>query len=416
MAPAITAHNLGKRFLHHGDLGPRTFRHMVEQAWKRKRAATPFWALRGLNATVDPGEVVGVIGRNGSGKSTLLRIIGGVMMPDEGSLTVEAPVHGLLDLNTGMHPDLTGRENIMIGGVLAGLRRDEVKSRFDEIIAFSELEKHIDEPFRTYSDGMKLRLGFAIAVHVSPRILLIDEVLSVGDAAFQAKCLDRLRTIRSNGCAIVVISHDLVQLRHFCDRVIWLRDGAVVTTGKPAEVIDAYEASLTHAMMRHSDVTRPSDSTLYGTTLQMGTNRFGTLEAEITQVRLQTGAVEDIPTISTGGPLTIHANLAATRPIAAHVSAAIAGSDGATCFESNTQVDGMEGLVSLTSRHALKVVFERCDLAPGDYTISLGLWDADWEGAYDFHVHAYPLRVTGPAAVSGPFSPPRHWKIDPSPD
>lgn len=365
---------------------------------------------------MNPGEVVGVIGRNGSGKSTLLRMMGGVLMPDEGSLNTSAPVHGLLDLNTGMHPDLTGRENIMIGGVLAGLLIHDVEERFDEIVAFSELQEHIDEPFRTYSDGMKLRLGFSIAVHVAPRILLIDEVLAVGDAAFQAKCLDRLRTICSEGCAIVVISHDLVQMRQFCDRMIWLRDGTVVMTGKPAEVIDAYDASLTQAMYRHSDMTRSADSTAYGTSLKMGTSRFGSLEAEIASVRLQAGAFEEKPTIQTGGPLTILAELVTTRPVQAHVSASIASSSGAICFESNTEVDGMEGLVSLYSRHALKIVFERCDLAPGDYTISLGLWNADWEGAFDFHVNVYPLCVVGPPTVNGPISPPRHWQIEPVPD
>ncbi len=252
----------------------------------RRPSAESFWALHDVSLSVRPGEALGVIGRNGSGKSTLMRILGGVMRPDAGRITHDGPVRGLLDLNTGMHPDLTGRENVFINGIIAGNSRREVEAKFDEIVAFAELEHCIDEPMRTYSTGMRMRLGFAVAVHVSPGVLLIDEVLSVGDLAFQEKCLARIKAFKDAGAAIVLISHDLTQVAGLCEKTLWLSDGTQTALGPSGEVVAAYREAM-HAETRRR-TPRDTQSRLLpgGRELIAGVNRFGSLEAEILDVRL----------------------------------------------------------------------------------------------------------------------------------
>ena len=271
MERALRLENLGKKFRHRTNDTPNTFRGWVEGGWRTRRQEN-FWALRGITLDVAPGEMLGVIGRNGSGKSTLLRLLGGVMRADEGRVVAAGPVNGLLELNTGMHPDLTGRENIIINGVLAGLLKQEVQERMESIIAFAELEEHIDDPVRTYSSGMKLRLGFAVAVNVDPNILLIDEVLAVGDLGFQQKCLARIREFKSRGCAIVLISHDMTQVKAMCDRALWIDRGQLQALGQPHEVISEFEASMSKETLRRTSAAarnRPEEAH------RSGSRRFG---------------------------------------------------------------------------------------------------------------------------------------------
>lgn len=414
MAFAVRATDLGKRFAHRDRDAPHTFREFVEGGWRNRRT-TAFWALREIGFEIRPGEMLGLIGHNGSGKSTLLRLIGGVMRPDEGRVETASLVHGLLDLNTGMHPDLSGRDNVFICGVLSGLTLAEVRERFDSIVAFAELEEHIEEPFRGYSSGMKLRLGFAIAVHVEPRILLIDEVLTVGDLAFQKKCLQRITEIRDGGCAIVLISHDLSQIRTHCDRVLWLHAGTQVMLGEPGEVVDAYQTAMARRTMQLTDLSRADERTAYGTLLRMGENRFGTLEAEISSVELHGTDVGGSTVILPGAPLTVRVGVrVASPPLAMHVSVAILDVGGAPCFESNSDIDGapLPSFGGETSSVDLR--FDRLDLKPGDYTISVGLWRTDWEGAYDFHAGAYPIKIAGSPHGEGPLLPPRTWLVGPA--
>jgi lipopolysaccharide transport system ATP-binding protein len=183
---------------------------------------------------------MGVIGANGSGKSTLLRLIGGVGRADEGSVEIHGRLGALLNLNAGFHPDLTGRENVMMAGVLGGLTRREVLGRFDEILAFAEIEQFIDNPVRTYSTGMQMRLAFSTAVHANPDILLIDEVLSVGDIAFQRKCLERIAAFKASGCSIVLVTHDADVVQSLCDDVVWLDGGRLVMEGPAQDVVRHY--------------------------------------------------------------------------------------------------------------------------------------------------------------------------------
>jgi lipopolysaccharide transport system ATP-binding protein len=210
------------------------------------------WALRDVSFTVPSGCMLGVIGPNGAGKSTLLRLIGGVGKPDEGSVVVRGRVGALLDLGAGFHPDLTGRENIFVSGVISGLTRHEVAERFDSIVDFSELEEFIDSPIHTYSSGMNMRLAFAIAVHTEADIFLIDEVLAVGDISFQQKCLKRIKQFKSQGCAVILVSHDEARIEEFCDEALWLKSGHVMTQGVPSLIVSQYVADMTKDAMRHT--------------------------------------------------------------------------------------------------------------------------------------------------------------------
>jgi lipopolysaccharide transport system ATP-binding protein len=201
-------------------------------------------ALSGVSLGVPRGATLGVIGRNGSGKSTLVRIVAGIYAPDRGRVAIEGRVSALIELGAGFHPEFTGRENIFINGIILGLTRRQIQARFDEIVEFAGLEDFIDSPVRTYSSGMYMRLGFSVAVHVDPDILLVDEVLAVGDEAFVRKGLGKMDEFKREGKTIVVAGHDLAMVERWCDTAILLEKGRITAHGDPADVVAAYRASL----------------------------------------------------------------------------------------------------------------------------------------------------------------------------
>lgn len=207
--------------------------------WGRSRAED-FWALKGINLSVPKGSTVGLIGRNGSGKSTLLKIISRILYPTRGEVKVNGRISTLLELGAGFHPDFTGRENIFLNASILGLSRKEIKERLNDIISFAELGDFIDNPVRNYSSGMYMRLGFAVAVHVDPEILLIDEVLAVGDLAFQEKCLARIKELQKNGTTIIFVTHSPQQVKELCDLAVWLDKGEIKMQGPAREVASAY--------------------------------------------------------------------------------------------------------------------------------------------------------------------------------
>jgi ABC-type polysaccharide/polyol phosphate transport system ATPase subunit len=206
----------------------------------RELRREPFYAVKDVSLTIKQGEVVGVIGANGSGKSTLLRLMLGIAPPTEGTVTVDGKIGGLLELGAGFHPNATGRENVYLNGLLMGLSRNEIKQRIPEIIEFAGIEEFADQPTRTYSTGMHVRLGFAVAVHVQPDILLLDEVLAVGDSEFQEKCFAHFDTLRKQNKTVVLVSHDVVSMKNFTERVIVMEHGRVVADGDPEESIRRY--------------------------------------------------------------------------------------------------------------------------------------------------------------------------------
>jgi ABC-type polysaccharide/polyol phosphate transport system ATPase subunit len=232
------------------------------------------WALRDVDLRMEPGDAVGLIGSNGSGKSTLLKIIAGVMFPYAGSVTCVGRVGALIEVRAGIHPDLTGRENIHLYGSLLGLSRSQVQRRFDDIVEFSGLEAAIDRQVKFFSSGMGMRLGFAVAAFLEPDVLLVDEVLAVGDAAFQQRCLDRMRAVLAAGTTLVFVSHDLASVEAMCTRGIWLRDGLVEADGPIRQTMAAYRAAIesaSHEVVHH-------DSAVRLLSIDVGSGEGGTLQ------------------------------------------------------------------------------------------------------------------------------------------
>jgi len=242
-AVEIEFRNVSKRFkLTEG----KTLREFVPALFKGSGFVEPFYALRDVSFQIRRAETVGIIGRNGSGKSTALKLIAGVTAPSIGDVYVAGRVSPLIELGAGFHPDLTGRENVRMNASILGMKSKEIDRQFESIVDFSELWEFIDMPVKRYSSGMYIRLAFAVAVHAEPEILLIDEVLSVGDAFFQDKCIERMHQFQREGTTIVVVSHSLALFKTFCDRVIWLDHGHVVADGPAAEIVRQYEATVPH--------------------------------------------------------------------------------------------------------------------------------------------------------------------------
>src|SRR5437660_7969194 len=251
MPPILEARNISKEYV----LGRNTrrsdnFREALMRSLKqpfrarrKQEESSPknFWALRDVSFDVQQGETLGVIGRNGAGKSTLLKIASRITDPTEGFMKLRGRLASLLEVGTGFHPELTGRENIFLNGAILGMRRSEIMSKFDDIVAFAEVEKFLDTPVKRYSSGMYVRLAFAVAAHLEPEILVVDEVLAVGDIAFQKKCLGKMEDVaRGEGKTILLVSHNMAVLRMLCSRVIWLRGGQVAADGAANDVIQQY--------------------------------------------------------------------------------------------------------------------------------------------------------------------------------
>ena len=241
---AIRVEHLSKQYRVGGSIAAyASLRDRITEAFRAKAPAPRsdlFWALRDVSLTIGRGEVIGVVGRNGAGKTTLLKILSRITEPTEGEVHLFGRVSSLLEVGTGFHPELTGRENIYLNGAILGMTRREIRAKFDDIVAFAETAAFLDTPVKRYSSGMYMRLAFAVAAHLDPDILLVDEVLAVGDAAFQRKCLGRVEQISGEGRTVVIVSHNMTVISTLSDRVVWLDAGKIVDAGSPAEVIARY--------------------------------------------------------------------------------------------------------------------------------------------------------------------------------
>jgi len=296
----IRADDVSRRFRVHA----RQARTLKELFVLRGRTQpTDVWALRDVSVAIEPGEAVGLIGRNGSGKSTLLRLVAGIIRPTSGTIAVGGRIGSLLELGAGFHPDFSGRENVFLNGSMYGLRRAEIRERFDEIVSFAELEDSIDRPVRTYSSGMYMRLGFAIAAHLDADVLLLDEVFAVGDEAFQRKCFGKIFEFKQRGGTIVFVSHDATQVERLCERAVLLRDGRMEFDGPTHEALVHYRRMLAF----DADPAERS----------AGLCEWGTGEAEITGARLVGSEGEERRQFLAGEPLSLRLRIQAQAGLSA---------------------------------------------------------------------------------------------------
>jgi lipopolysaccharide transport system ATP-binding protein len=411
MGGSIEVISLGKRFRRLLPDRPTTLQEALMRGLRGLAPVEEFWALRGISFTVDPGKVMGIVAPNGAGKSTLLRLIGRVGRPDEGQVRTRGRIGALLSLGAGFHGDLTGRENVMINGVISGLTRQEVTHRFDSIVDFSELESFIDSPLRTYSAGMQMRLAFAIAVHIEPEVLLIDEVLAVGDMAFQKKCISRIERFKSQGCTILLVSHDHSFIRDLCDEAIWLRSGNIVAQGPAPVVVDQYTNETKSDTERRTPRQWPVRRTSSGAELRINVNRIGSMEMEITDVRLQDPDERDVSSVRSGDPLRVEIHYECRGPIESPIfEVLITKEDDSSVYHSSTETSGIT-LPTLDGKGKIAVVFDRLDLVGDQYFVDVGVYRKDWNWAYDYHWHVYPFAVSAGIAAKGVLLPPHRWEL-----
>jgi lipopolysaccharide transport system ATP-binding protein len=408
--PAIVVEELGKQFERYHPERPKRLKDLFgHRGLFYLKPVERFWALRHINFTLEPGRSLGVLGRNGSGKSTLLRLIGGVGRPDEGRVKARGRISALLDLGANFHPELTGRENINIGGVISGLTRREVAQRFDSIVAFAELEDFIDSPMRTYSSGMKMRLGFAVASHTDPEILLIDEVLAVGDVSFRRKCYERINQFKSEGCTILYVSHDSGQIQRLCDEALWLRDGQLVTHGDPEVVIGEYTAEMMAETRRRTVAEPPRTPT--NSALSINKNRFGSLEIEIVSVRLLNQAGLPVTELNSGEPLQVEIEYSAPEPVENPIfGVAVSKESRQVCCFLNSAAAGMS-LPVLQGSGRITLNIDRLDLAGDQYYVNVGIYESSWTYAYDYHWQVYSLTIRPTGGTQSILWPPHRWEV-----
>jgi lipopolysaccharide transport system ATP-binding protein len=350
-------------------------------------------ALSDICFELQPGDVLGVVGRNGAGKSTLLALVGGVGEPDSGRVELEGRIGALLDLGVGGHPDLTGRDNVIVSGIIAGLSKKQVLSKMDEIIGFAELEDFVDSPLRTYSTGMQMRLAFSVIVHADPEVLLVDEVLSVGDIAFQQKCLARIRKLREEGCIVLLASHDLPQVVEICDRALWLEAGRQMLIGEPADVVDAFrdQTSLETRARTPEQVTEGVGG--MQSDLVLNENRLGSQEVKISAVHIQDLEGTEISDIVGGQSMKVILNYEATEAVDGGIfGVSISSAEGAVCLEMSTSGIG-DANGALSGKGSVALELFDVDLRPGCYFVDVGIYEREWRYAYDYHWHVYPVQV-----------------------
>jgi len=411
MDEVIVVNNLGKRFRHYHPDRPRSFQDFFVRGPRWVRPVEYFWALRNVSFRVLAGSTLGVIGRNGAGKSTLLQLIGGVSLPDEGQVQVHQRIRALLELGSGFLPELTGRESVFLSGVINGLTRHEVAQRFERIVSFSELEQFINSPIRTYSTGMKMRLAFSVAVHTDPELLLIDEVLSVGDIGFQQKCFEKIAELKKEGCTMVLISHETTKILELCDEAIWLQKGEIEAHGNPEVVVGQYISAEWEETRRRTPETGPTLFTPTGVALCVHENRFGSLELQIAEVCFHNSEGLQINEMASGDPLTLEIKFQSSQLIdSANVVLTIRREDGLYCFETHTFIDEV-AMAKLGDLGLITLNFERLDLVEGTYTFDVSLYHKNWDYAYDSHLHVYSLLVHNDKRSKGPFCPPHNWHV-----
>jgi ABC-type polysaccharide/polyol phosphate transport system ATPase subunit len=407
------------------------------------QASETFPALTDVSFSVSKGTTYGVIGRNGSGKSTALKLVAGITKPTSGTVKVNGRISALIELGAGFHPEISGRENVFINGIMLGLSKGQVAERFDEIVDFAELREFIDAPVKTYSSGMYMRLGFAVAIHVDPDVLLVDEVLAVGDEGFTHKCLDKFAEFRRRNKTILLVTHSLGLVERFCDEALWIDEGRVMGHGDPKRMVDAYltaveqseekllastTARAVEAASRQDNAGRPADGlapTVPGSAgnpppatasgeprnmFEATEGRWGSRELEITEVALIDRHEAPTFVFHSGDPMSVRLTVVAHAPTSDFVfGVGLFNADGVCCYGTNTYLEEMtpvtiEGTVQAT------FVIERLDLVEGTYKLDVAVHKRDGF-PYDYHRLLYTFRVKSRTHDAGIYRPPHHWSF-----
>ncbi len=371
----VAINNVSKHFRLNKD---RSLKNRILHPFKAQEGVVDFWALQNVDLSIDAGTTVGLIGPNGSGKSTLLKIIGSIIEPSKGSVATRGRLAALLELGTGFHPDLTGRENIYLNAAILGLTKEETDERFEEIVEFSEMERFIDTQVKFYSSGMYVRLAFSVSIHVDPDILLVDEVLAVGDEAFQQKCLDKIRQFQEEGRTIFFVSHAMDQITSLCTRAIVLDHGNVVFDGEPVEAVEklreGFQSSFAHQLATHS-----------------GDDQFTINSVQV--------AAADGGTVQPGSDLNVDVSITSPRPQDGwSLELDIANTMGTVVLSTSTKQLGIDS--ELPADGLVRFTFPDLNLGGGGYAITASLFDAQrnnvahWDSAAYFAVET-DRRVSG---------------------
>ena len=373
--------------------------------WQRNRSEVRH-VLKDISIKVKKGECLGLIGQNGAGKSTMLKLLSKIIYPNSGEIVTRGRVACLIELGAGFHPDMSGRENVYTNASIFGLTKKEIDKRINDIIEFSELEDFIDNPVRTYSSGMYMRLAFSVAINVDADILLIDEILAVGDAAFQAKCFNKMKEIKARGVTIVLVSHSLGQIEQICDRSIWFKDGAIEREGSPFDVHPYYmeymgnKISGTHENKQND--ADPADKE----------SRWGNREVEITKVELLDAAGDPKGVFKTGDPMTIAIHY--MNP--GHITEAAFGFsifrvDEIHCYGANTHVDRFgNGKIPLRSQGVVTCIIDRNNLVAGEYWLDTEINRED-DFHYDFWKKCLKFRMYSDIGDAGIARLDHKWEI-----
>jgi lipopolysaccharide transport system ATP-binding protein len=383
---------LSKRYRVGKEIGYGSLREIIVNKLKapfssenRSRGESHFWALREVGFEVQPGEILGLIGSNGAGKSTLLKILSRITRPTTGRVELRGRVGSLLEVGTGFHPELTGRDNIFLNGAILGMRRAEIVSKFDEIVDFSGVEKFVDTPVKRYSSGMYVRLAFAVAAHLQPEIMLIDEVLAVGDAEFQKKCLGKMGDVARAGRTIIFISHNLTVIEALCNRCLLMRGGTIVASGASSEVISGYLASM---------VQRKSGAV----SLLNHPGRTGSSDRSMTSVTLATDGIEPASTVRMGGTLEVKVSFDSRRPVLPVFGIIIKSASGVSILSFNNKFIGGYHFEKRVVSGTISCIVNDLPLLPGEYALDLYFGDGPFD--IDIVCDAISIEVL-PADVFG---------------
>lgn len=370
-------------------------------------------ALDGVSFNVEKGRTLGIIGENGSGKSTMLKIVAGITKPTSGRITTSGKISALIELGAGFHPEITGRENVFINGIMLGLTKREISEKFDEIVSFAELEDFIDAPVKTYSSGMYMRLGFSVAINVNPDILLIDEVLAVGDASFIPKCLDRIDDFRRRKKTILFVSHGLDTVEKICDKVVFLKNGRIAAIGEPKRVVNAYLQDIAEKQEKAFEKKKGEKAPARHMGDERREDRWGKREIEIRKVTLRNLQGVEKHVFSPEEGLAIEMDVVSSAAIKDFVfGIGVYDSRGISCYGTNTHIEDFKPLV-IQGEGKVVCRIEKLSLINGTYYLDVAVHKMDGY-PYDYHRSLYSFLVSSTRKDVGIAHLPHAWSFSPA--